>query len=501
MNGKKKALLLSIVALMMLLVAPATVSAAVKSVQITAPTKKATYTAYRTSKKDTLQMKVQVKTTGKSKKTVTYKSSKPSVVSVSSKGKLTIKKNGTATITVTSKSNKKKSDKIKIKVVTGTTKVKISSISGATKSGSGYKLVTGKTATVKATATPKSAKNKSLSYKSSNTSIATINSSGKITAKKPGTVTITAQTKTYTKVKKATVKLTVTPPAITGVTFNAGAVLLSEGESRNLSNMVGKVSPAYASYSVSCSSANSKIVSASGTTVKGVSEGNTEVTIKVTDKTNNKSWSKKIRVDVEMSKSNFTKVSMTKDFNRTYSGITVEWGANDFVEQLNGMIAKSNMVRKNEKLATVKVTENGKPATITVGTDNDKKIQILKDNVDVTAKASAAYKVTFNDLTVAISKASAERLIVIASLMDDAKTNLNLKINATVSGVPVNVGISNISFKQDGYSAVTVSVDGKPETFQARIDGTDILIKGNVESHLFIEKLEATGSFVAQYYR
>ncbi len=56
-------------------------------------------------------------------------------------------------------------------------------------------LVKGKTYTLKATVGPSYAKNKKVKWKSSNTSVATVNKNGKITAKKYGKVTITATAK------------------------------------------------------------------------------------------------------------------------------------------------------------------------------------------------------------------------------------------------------------------------------------------------------------------
>ncbi len=66
------------------------------------------------------------------------------------------------------------------------------------------KLIAGKTLTLKATVTPKLA-DQSVTW-SSNKKIATVSSKGKVTAKKAGTVTITAKTANG---RKATVKIKV----------------------------------------------------------------------------------------------------------------------------------------------------------------------------------------------------------------------------------------------------------------------------------------------------
>lgn len=74
-------------------------------------------------------------------------------------------------------------------------------------------LVEGKSETLTATVTPSSAVNKNVLWKSSDTSIASIDANGVITAQKPGTVTITVSTVDGNKT--ATLTLTVTIDYIT----------------------------------------------------------------------------------------------------------------------------------------------------------------------------------------------------------------------------------------------------------------------------------------------
>ena len=87
-------------------------------------------------------------------------------------------------------------------------------------------LDTGKTSNLKATVYPSNAANKKCTWRSSNTSVATVDSNGKVTAKKAGTATITVKTSNG---KTATCKVTVNLPApqITGLANTTGGIKIS----------------------------------------------------------------------------------------------------------------------------------------------------------------------------------------------------------------------------------------------------------------------------------
>ena len=133
-------------------------------------------------------------------KSVTWKSSNTKIASVSTSGKVKGVKYGTATITCTS-------------VATGlstTCKVTVGNVS-LDKSEASVKK--GKTVTLKATVYPTSLTDKSVTWTSSNTKIATVSTSGKVKGVKAGTVTITC-TSNATGLT-ATCKVTVSASAST----------------------------------------------------------------------------------------------------------------------------------------------------------------------------------------------------------------------------------------------------------------------------------------------
>ena len=155
------------------------------------------------TKGKTLQLTATVTPGNATKKEVKWSTSNKNVAMVSPSGLVTAKSAGTATITCTAQdgSGVKATCKITVKnPVVKVTKVTLNKTTAT--------LAPKETLTLKATVTPTNATNKAVTWKSSNTKIATVSSSGKVTAKAAGTVTITCRAKDGSG-KKATCKITV----------------------------------------------------------------------------------------------------------------------------------------------------------------------------------------------------------------------------------------------------------------------------------------------------
>ena len=149
------------------------------------------------------KVKVSVKKVSpkKASKSVKWKSSNKKVATVSKSGYVTGKKKGTVKITATSKKRKKVKKTIKIKV----TNLKAKSVTMSKKSAI---LFPNDKTTLKATVKGSAGfYNQGVTWKSSNTSVATVTSKGIVTAKKAGKATITATEKGGSK--KATCAVTV----------------------------------------------------------------------------------------------------------------------------------------------------------------------------------------------------------------------------------------------------------------------------------------------------
>ena len=157
-----------------------------------------------------------------------WTSSDESIAKVSSTGKVTAKSAGTATITATTKDGNKKD------VTTITVKEKeIIAVTSITLNTTSLELDVGGAYTLTATVKPDNATNKSVTWTSSNTNIATVDN-GKVSAKSAGTVTITATTKDGNKVATCTVTVKEKIIEASSVSLNKTSLTLTVGETFQL---------------------------------------------------------------------------------------------------------------------------------------------------------------------------------------------------------------------------------------------------------------------------
>lgn len=242
-------------------------SGSVKSVTVTnLPAKQVTI-----KKGKSFVLKTKVTTSGKISKAVVYKSSNSKVAKVTKTGKITAVKNGSTYVTVYAKANKKKVCKVKVTVGTPVSSVKLSKASATIKKG--------KTLTLKATVSPKSASNKTLTWKSSNKKVATVSSKGVVKAVGAGTAKITA-TANDGSGKKYTCTVKVNIP-VSSVKLNKASAELTEGEAVTLK---ATVAPSNASNkSVKWSTSNAKVATVSAGKVTAKSAGTATITVAAAD--------------------------------------------------------------------------------------------------------------------------------------------------------------------------------------------------------------------------
>lgn len=241
----------------------------------------------------------------KAKTGLTYKSSNTKVATVDSKGNVTIKAAGTATITITAKATQD------YKAATRTVTVKVAKVQKAqsiTVSVKNSNGVISRKYGDKAFSLGAKAKT-GLTYKSSNTKIATVDGKGNVTIKAPGTVKITitakasgdyktaAKTLTVKIAKKnATIKTKTSAKTIKYATLKKKAQVFTLGVSVNSKGAL-TYKKLFGSSAITVNSKNGKL-----TVKKGLKKGTykVKVQIKSAAKGNYNAGSKTVTVTVKV---------------------------------------------------------------------------------------------------------------------------------------------------------------------------------------------------------
>ena len=198
-------------------------------------------------KKLNLKTRMTITPSNATNKEVTWSSSNPSVAEVNSDGVVTTKSVGTAIITAKTSNGKTATCTITVSNSNTGSDVAVTGISFEI---TNVTMNVGKSLNLKTrmTITPSNATNKEVTWSSSNSNVATVNSDGIVTTKSVGTAIITAKSNNG---KTATCNITVTnnnstnPVAVTGISFEITNVTMSIGKSINLKSKL-KITPSNA---------------------------------------------------------------------------------------------------------------------------------------------------------------------------------------------------------------------------------------------------------------
>ena len=402
-------------------------------------------------------------------KDVKWTSSNYDVATVDSKGKVTAKGVGYAEITATTTQSGKKAV-CKVSVVKAVTGISISESSLRIEVGDKVKL--------KATVKPSDATNQTVSWKSSASSIASVSSSGTVTAKKLGTATITVSTADGNFKKTCKVEVV---KKVTGVELDKSSATLYLG---NTLTLKATVSPSGASNSaVTFSSDNKNVLTVSSKgVVTPVAPGTATVTVKTADG----GFTDSCKITVKRA---VTGISL----NKTSADIK-----SDETLTLKATIKPSNATDKtvkwsssNKKVATVSskgvVTPVGKgTATITAKSENGLKAtcrvtvyQIVTGvKLSETASVYAGEKLT---LKASVVPSDANEQAVTWSSSNASVAKVSTK--GVVTGVKAGTVTVTVKTKEGGYTAkCTVTV--KQHVTGISLNKTDISIARGSESQL-----------------
>lgn len=235
-------------------------------------------------------------------KRVSWKSSNTKAATVDSKGNVKAVAKGTATITATTKDGSRLSASCTVTVKQPVTKLTLNKTS--------LTLMRNKTFALTATAAPSNANNRAVSWKSSNTKAATVDSKGNVKAVAKGTATITAAAKDGSGVKTVC-KVTVTQP-VTKITLNKTSLTLNRGKTFTMKAKVGPSSANNKAVRWTTSNKEVATVTSKGV-VKAVKKGTATITAAARDGSGKKAVCKiTVRQPVTGLKINKTALTVTK---------------------------------------------------------------------------------------------------------------------------------------------------------------------------------------------
>ena len=304
-----------------------------------------------------VQLKATVLPNNAYNKSVTWKSSNSKIAAVDKNGKVKALKVGNAIITATSTDGSNVSAQCKIKVVQRVTKIKLNkSIINLSKKG--------KTAKLKATVLPNNAYNKSVTWKSNNTKVVTVDRNGKIKATtNKGTTYVNAIAKDGRKIR--TRILVVVGEKVKKITLNRTSVTLNRGAKNRgfqLKKSIKNKNATYKAVNWYTSNKNIATVDSNGkVTLKH--RGKVVITVKARDGSNK---SAKCKVTVRQL---VTKLSYNKKTRKVevYKNKTIKFAVTVAPSNANnkGLTYSSS----NKKVATVNskgVIKGIKAGTVTI---------------------------------------------------------------------------------------------------------------------------------------
>ncbi len=362
---------------------------------------------------------------------VTWKSSNTKVAKVDKNGKVKALRTGTAIITCKSDDNPGVSATCIV-----TVKVKTEGVELPTKK---LTLYTSQTKTLKAEVLPSNATNKKVTWSSSNKSVATVSKSGKITAKKPGTTTITVKTKSggYKATCKVTVKKYV---KLKSFKLNKTSVSVNDGKTYTLKAVF---SPSNASNKdLVWKSSNTKIATVSSKgVVKGIKPGTCTVSCR------SKETGKTVTCTVKIKKVEVKKILFAEKVYTVKQNKSLQLKAH-----ISPMNATNQKIKwKSSHPEFVKVSSKGKVTGLKLG----KNATITATTVDGKKVATCRVKVERVDVTgVKLNKTT-------ASAFTGGTVTLTPKLT------PSKPSNSKVTWSSSDTKLATVSADGVVKALKA----------------------------------
>lgn len=227
---------------------------------------------------DFVQLTATVQPPDAANKNVIWASADPTIATVDANGKITGVKVGTTTVTVTTEEgNFTATCEVEVKPAA----IPVVKVTGVTLDQSTMTLNVGATGQLTETVAPDNATDKTVKWSTSNSSVATVNADGTVTAKAPGkaTITVTTNDGNYTATCVVTV---IQPVPVTGVKLDKTTMTINVGDNKQLTATVLPDNATDKSVVWSTSNSSIATVDANGN-VTAKAPGKTTITVTTND--------------------------------------------------------------------------------------------------------------------------------------------------------------------------------------------------------------------------
>lgn len=384
---------------------------------------------------------------------VSWSSNDTSIATVDNSGTVSAVSAGTATVTVTTNDGG----------FTATADISVNvatiSVTGISLSPTTATVTEGQSTSLTSNVTPSNASDRSISWSSSNTAVATVNGSGKVSGGSAGTATITAITNDGGFTATANIIVQAATVPVTGVSVNPTSASVTEGQNTTLNV---NVTPSNASdRSVSWSSSNTSVatVNSSGV-VTGVSSGTATITVT----TNDGNRTATSNITVQAATVSVTGVSVSPATISIDEGQSTTLTAN--VTPSNATDRSVNWTSSNASIATV--NNSGVVTGVSEGTAI---ITVTTSDGGFTATVSITVNAPI-DTTITFSANAAPNS---ADVGDAVNINLSLQGNETYTATYSTSNTGTLS-----YGGNTISPG---ESFDIRTGGSTAVYRGNASGN------------------
>ena len=371
-----------------------------------------------------------------SNKTLQYRSNNPNVASVTLDGNITANSEGVAYISITGESV---STSYKVNVVN---KISLNSIEIPSK----IELVEGETKKINVTYKPSNATNKSVSWKSSNTEIVTVDNNGNIKAISSGNATVTATSSDGNHKSIATITVNAIDKTLKGISLNKEKLTLELGKEETLTVIYNPNNAD--NKKVKWESSNNRIVSVEDGHIKAIKAGVAIITVTSADEQHEA----KCEVTVPSPPVEEVKFTTTKK--------TVYVGSKDtlnlVIEPVGAIVENAIWTSSDEKIVTV---TDGKIEALKIGTalvtvKDEKNKKEASIEINVIQKPPEALKITIKGYDLNFDQDQKNYTL---SIGDEDSLDITSNMSSSKMTISGNKNLKN-------GSIITITINDKTKT-------------------------------------